>query len=247
MLRLDHAMGVLRQFWIPFGRSGTQGAYMSFPAEDLLGLLALESRARGSVVVAEDLGTVPKGFGALLQRYRILSSQVMFFERTADGGFVRSSSYSNRALLTANTHDQATLAGWWNARDLEIRRTVGMIATDQDMAVALSARVRERELLLRRLRAESVLPDAELPVDAAQLSRAAYRYLAAAPSPLLGVSLDDLALETEPVNVPGVSVGVYPSWSRRMRAELSDLVRSPDAAAMLEGVGDRARRRRHTR
>jgi 4-alpha-glucanotransferase len=247
MLRLDHAMGVLRQFWIPAGRSGTEGAYVAFPAEDLLGLLALESRARGAVVVAEDLGTVPKGFSALLARYRIQSSQVMFFERTPENGFVRSGGYSDRALLTAHTHDQATLAGWWNGRDIEIRRMVGMIAGEEEMAAALATRLRERDLLLRRLRTEGSLESTKGVFGAPEVTRAVYKYLSAAPSPLLSVSLDDLAFETEPVNVPGISVDEFPSWSRRMRAEISEIARSDESLEVLRSLGERARPRRRPR
>ena len=247
MLRLDHAMGVLRQFWIPAGRSGTDGAYMAFPAEDLLGLLALESRTRGAVVVAEDLGTVPKGFSALLARYQIQSSQVMFFERTPENGFVRSGSYSDRALLTANTHDQATLAGWWNGRDIEIRRTVGLIASQEEMAAALAGRLRERELLIRRLRTEGTLGNTRGALSAPEVTRSVYQYLSAAPAPLLGVSLDDLAFEAEPVNVPGISVDEFPSWSRRMRADISEIARSDEAVEVLRGLGKRARPRRRQR
>jgi 4-alpha-glucanotransferase len=242
MLRIDHAMGLLRQFWIPEGKLGSDGAYVAFPAEDLLGLLALESRAQGSVVVAEDLGTVPKGFGSLLARHEVLSSQVMFFERTEGGGFVRASEYSNRSLLVADTHDQASLAGWWTGRDIEIRKRVGMIASEEGMAAELSVRLRERELLLRRLASDGVLANGPAPPDAGELAAAVYRYLAGAASPLLAVSLDDLAGEAEPVNVPGVPVEVYPSWSRRMRADLSELTASTTVRNVLAGLAQRSTR-----
>jgi 4-alpha-glucanotransferase len=243
MLRLDHAMGVLRQFWIPHDGDAVGGAYVAFPAEELLALLALESRAAGAVVVAEDLGTVPAGFSTLLAGFGLLSSNVMFFERTAGGGFVGAASYSRRALLTANTHDQPTLAGWWRGRDVEIRRAIGMIATDTELA---AARVREKALLVRRLRAERALREPQAADDPAELCAAVNRYLAAAPSPLLGVSLDDLAGETEPVNVPGIPVDRYPSWSRRMHSDVADLARDAGFARALDGVRSRAGRRART-
>jgi 4-alpha-glucanotransferase len=262
MLRIDHAMGVLRQFWNPDGCSGTGGAYVRFPADDLLALLALESRASAAVVVAEDLGTVPEGFGDLLDRYGILSSNVMFFIRSSDGGFVAPARYSKRALLTANTHDQPTLAGWWQGGDLEIRRRVGMIESDGALEAARTDREREKDLLVRRLRAARALEgtgtgrDARARARAAAgvapfsgdeapaLSAAVNAYLAAAPSPLLGVSLDDLAAETEPVNVPGVGVERYPSWSRRMRLALEDIASDAGVAKALAGVASRTRTRR---
>jgi 4-alpha-glucanotransferase len=190
---------------------------------------------------------VPKGFSALLARYQIQSSQVMFFERTAENGFVGSSKYSDRALLTANTHDQATLAGWWNGRDIEIRRNVGMIASREEMAAILGARLRERELLLKRLRAEGALERTKSVLGVREVTRAVYQYLSAAPSPLLGVSLDDLAFETEPVNVPGIPVDEYPSWSRRMRADISEIVSGGEAIEVLRRLRERARPPRRRR
>lgn len=238
-LRIDHVMGLFRQFWIPAGRTGRDGAYVRYPSRALLAILAIESRRRGAIVIGEDLGTVPRGLPARLARHEILSTRVLYFEREPDGEFRPPSSYSRRALVTVNTHDHAPLAGWWKGREIEKRHAAGDI-DDATRDRALARRASERDSLRRRLAAARILPRSK-EVEPATLGAAVHAWLGRTGAPLLGVALDDLAGETEPVNLPGLTADRFPSWTRRMRMPLEDMPDDPDVNRALQGVESRVR------
>jgi len=234
-LRIDHAMGLSRLYWIPTGRPATEGAYVRYPETDLLGILALESRRHGALVIAEDLGTVPRGLPSRLARRGVLSSRVLYFERE-NGSFRASRRYSPRALASANTHDLVPLAGFLSGRDLELRRRVGQIDSDRALEEARSERERELRALLRRLEAEGLLePGAPRPAPA-KFAAAVSAFLGRTPAPLVALSLDDLGGEEEPVNLPDVGPEHHPSWTRRMQLELEALAASPEARATLRAA-----------
>jgi 4-alpha-glucanotransferase len=237
-LRIDHVMGLFRQFCIPRGRSGTEGAYIRFPADELLAILAVESERHRTVIVGEDLGTVPMGFANVLRRWGILSTKVLYFERGPGGAFNPASRYSRRALVTANTHDQAPLAGFVTGRDLVLRRMAGALPSDEALSRAVAERERDRRRLIERLARAGALDPRDATSEAA-LVQAVYRFLATTPAPLLGLSLDDLAGERDPVNLPGVPQHQHPSWTRRMGRTLEELAGDAAIGRLLDDVAAR--------
>jgi 4-alpha-glucanotransferase len=236
-LRIDHILGLFRLFWIPNGMSGADGAYVRYPAADLLGILALESVRHNALIVGEDLGTIPEDVPPTLAKWGILSSKVLQFEREWGGGYRSSDAYPHLALATANTHDMATIDGFWAGRDIDVRRAVGLIASDDDYAQAQRDRATDRRMLLDRLAAEHLLADALEPANLAELRGAIHGFLCRSPASLVGVALDDLAGELESVNVPGVGADRYPCWSRKMSKTITEIAASSDTAAALRCDG----------
>jgi 4-alpha-glucanotransferase len=227
-LRVDHVMGLMRLFWIADGRPGSEGAYVRQPLAELLAILAVESRRARALVIGEDLGTVPPELGPELASFGILSTRVLSFERTGNRFHPRQA-YPARALALASTHDLPPLAGYFAGRDVELRAGLRDAVRTNDVAAALRGRADERAALIDVLRADGALPAGEASVSEAALTRAAHEFLARSPAKLVALSLDDLAGETEPLNLPGVPVEKHRSWSRRMTRTLDEIAERAEA------------------
>ncbi len=186
-LRVDHIIGFERQFWVPRGANGRDGAYLRFPREAMLAALTECSRNQAGLIIGEDLGTVPEGFQARMRELALLSTRVLRFERYPNGLFRRPTTWPELACACAGTHDLPTLAGW--LRD-----------------PSLSA---EHELLKAAL-VDAGTAQADTPT--ADLIPPIHAFLAATPSRLLMLQLEDLLVETEPANRPGTESG---NWQRR--------------------------------
>jgi 4-alpha-glucanotransferase len=171
----------------------------------------------------------------------------LYFERDRRGGFKPSERYDALALATANTHDMATLSGFWRGRDIELRQQVGLIETNEDAEKAFEEREQEKRALLRRLQNESLVEGkagrGAMHDGSAALRGAVHKFLCNAPSVLVGLSLDDLAGEVDPVNVPGVGPDKYPSWTRRMKMSIEEMPQSGEVQEALQcgGRGMKAR------
>jgi 4-alpha-glucanotransferase len=228
-LRIDHALGLFRMFWVPLGESAREGAYVRNFSEELFGILALESIRHGALVVGEDLGTVPPEVPKVLERWGVLGSKVAVFERDFHSGRFRpAGEYPRLSLATVNTHDLPPLAGWMQELDISLRSELGDLADPAQQAAQRSARAGDRAALVESLIEAGLLPhDAHHRLTAEELVRAIHAFVRRTPAALVGISLDDLALESTPVNIPGIWQDRYASWSRRMSDSLEVLLADP--------------------
>ncbi|MEI7546707.1 MAG: 4-alpha-glucanotransferase [Actinomycetota bacterium] len=109
-VRIDHVMGLFRQFWVPDGGTPVDGAYVRMPADDLLAIIRLEAVRAGTFVVGEDLGTVQPGVREALAEGGILGTKVWWFDPNP-------AEWSPGNLATVTTHDLPTVAGVWAGAD----------------------------------------------------------------------------------------------------------------------------------
>ena len=231
VLRIDHAMALKQLYWVPRGAGPVAGAYVSYPLDDLLGILALESERQRCAVIGEDLGTVPAGFSARLNRTEILSYRVLQFERAPDGGFLPPSCYPRPAAATVSTHDIGTLAGFWLARDLVWRRQLDLYPDAPSAENDETTRRADRRRLLDALLAEKlmsaeaaqyVLPRDDQPIFALELAEAVHRFLGRTVSALALLQIEDALCEVEQANLPG-TVQAHPNWRHKLSCALEDL------------------------
>lgn len=237
-LRIDHAFGLARLWVIPESASTQDGAYLTYPFEDLIRLATLEAHRAGAFVIAEDLGTAPYGFTEAVTARQMLGMRVLWFKRAADHGFIGAADYAPLSAAMSGTHDTVTVAGWWRGRDLDWADDLGRLPETVTRAEAEAIRDWDRGLLWSTLDHSAPRPAPENP---APVVDAAIAHIARTPSCLALVTLEDLlGLEEQP-NLPG-TVDVHPNWRRRVDAPISELVDNPQVkrrCAALTGAGAR--------
>jgi 4-alpha-glucanotransferase len=236
-LRLDHVMSLFRLWWVPAGFPPTLGAYVHYPLDELLTVLALESGRSACLVVGEDLGVVPDEMRAAMPQYGLYHYKVLLFEKL-DGRFRRPGEYAHQALATVTTHDMPTLRSYWEGRDIELRRRLNLYPSAEIESDVVRAREHDRVLLLAALKEqglEPALPATPSDPFTAELAHALHLYLARSATALVALQVEDLLGMTEPVNVPGTD-REYPNWRRKATADIEDMAARADLGAQLDDI-----------
>ena len=224
--RLDHVLGLKRLYLVPHGFAANNGVYAQMPFEALLAATAQESVAHRCVVIGEDLGTVPEGFREQMADWGIWSYQVMMFERDDHGKFRGIDHYTPNALVTFNTHDLSTYAGWRSFSDLALKRSLGIDPGESD-----DARWHALTMLTDVLRHHGI--------DRHDLN-AIVGFLARTKSRLLAISLEDLLGVIDQPNIPG-TVNQHPNWRQRLPLAIDEIASAIDVPALRSATGERTR------
>lgn len=211
MIRIDHVLGLMRSFWIPEG--GDEGAYVDYPFDALLAVVAIESARSGTIVIGEDLGLVPEGLRGKLAASRVYGLDVLQYMRTDTGGFEDTSGAREMAACAFATHDTATINGFFCASDARLRHGFGGLDD-----AGLHETIADRET------AKQTLGDAD-PVDEI------HRRLAVANSAIAAIQLDDVAGADAQQNLPG-TIDEYPNWRQTAPLSAQDIATSPAFARL---------------
>ncbi|MFZ2198812.1 MAG: 4-alpha-glucanotransferase, partial [Thermodesulfovibrionales bacterium] len=229
-LRIDHALGLYRLFWIPAGMSPEHGAYLMQPVEDFLRIIALESQRYKTIVIAEDLGTIDDTFREMLQSFQMLSYRLYYFERNyPDPSFKAPEQYPSMSLCAITTHDLPTIYGYWAGRDIEVKKQLGIYGDEEAWKNDVIFRERDKGLIISALKAERIISE-DFPADPQlmpqmthELCIAIYRYLAKSPCRLLLVSLDDIIGTLDQQNLPG-TVDSHPNWRQKYTSSVENIL-----------------------
>ena len=211
-LRIDHVAGLFRGWWVPAGRASGEGAYVRFPSDELLAVLALESARAGAWVVGEDLGTIEPGVRQTLADRRILSMRLVYFEDVPPSEYP----WSAQALIT--THDLPTVAGLWSGSDLADQEHSGVTPD-----AAAMAELRDRLQTVTGQSSEADVYDVIL---------AAHAALSASPSAVIGATLEDALAVEERVNLPGTVAPQRQNWSIGLPRPIEELETDPFVARL---------------
>ena len=230
-LRLDHVMSLFRLWWVAAGHSPTEGAYVHYPLQQLLTVLALESarsrlhgrRGGSGCRAGRDAPRHAAEFG--LYHYKVL-----LFEKL-DGRFRRPDEFVRRALATVTTHDMPTLRSFWEGRDIELRRRLKLYPSVRNRTTKSGEqRERDREALLAALRSRGSQPrDPAAPRSCSPAARACDAPVPGALSTtsLVALQIEDLLGMVDPVNVPGTH-HEYPNWQRKLTADIEEMADRAD-------------------
>jgi 4-alpha-glucanotransferase len=217
-LRVDHVMGLFRLFWIPDGQSPAAGAYVRYPADELLAIVALESHRASAWIAGEDLGTVEMGVREKLYENAMLCYRLLWFQDELP------QHYPELSMAAITTHDLPTIAGLWTGDDLAYQHSLGLAADPNTYD----------EMKRRMLNASGVAHDADL----REALVATHRSLAKAPSVVAVANLDDaLAIRQRP-NVPG-TVTERANWSHILPKSIDELTEDPLVNEVTAAMNDR--------
>jgi 4-alpha-glucanotransferase len=240
-VRIDHIIGLFRLWWIPKGSMPTEGTYVRYDHEAMIGILALEAHRAEAVVIGEDLGTVEPWVRDYLSDRGLLGTSILWFELERDGpdstgGPLQAQRWREYCMSSVTTHDLPPTAGYLAGEHVRLRQQLGLLTRPAGEELADDRA--EQAAWLDELRRVGLLDENP---DIDQIVLALYRYLGRTPSRVLGLALADAVGDLRTQNQPGTT-DEYPNWRIPLsgpdgrRLLLEDVFVDPRSAALCEAL-----------
>lgn len=232
MLRIDHMPVFHRLFWVPQGMPARDGVYVRYPAEELYAIFNLESHRHQTLLVGEDLGTVPPEVPVSMQRHNVHGMYVVQYalQPNEDSPLAPP---PHTCVASLNTHDMPPFAAYLAGHDIREREALKMLG-DLDPADVTA----EREAIVAAL-ANLLDVDLGTKEPTAAILAATLRYLSTGPARTLLLNLEDLWGESASQNLPGTSDPLA-NWCRKARYSFEEFTTDPRVAAMIREVRKRS-------
>lgn len=195
-VQIDHAMQMMHLFWLPAGGDARDGAYVHYPLQDLLGIVALESQRNKCMVIARERTSSTEYFEQLLRQKNIFPCSFSFADE--NGGFRSPANYQEKTVAMASHPGQPALADYWEGRDLERQRREFDSVSEERFEETLAQRQAEKKRVIAAIEEEGLLPPGTIveadrsPEITDALNRAIHRYLARTEALLVMVRLEDI-------------------------------------------------------
>jgi 4-alpha-glucanotransferase len=231
ILRIDHVMGMHHLFWVPKGMGATEGVYVRYPADEMYAILSVESHRHQCLVVGENLGTVPSYVNDAMARHNVNGLYVAQYEvpQDTDGGL---RAVPSDSVASLNTHDMPPFSAFWQGLDIERWAALGLV-TEAESKMRIEGRHAAKRNLARFLEQRGYLEGD--PGDIGLVLKACLSFLSDSRAQIFLVNLEDLWLETEQQNIPGVVEG-HPNWQRKARYEFDSFSTMPEVLDLLGRV-----------
>ncbi len=238
-VRIDHIIGLFRLWWIPDGAKPTEGTYVRYNHEAMIGIVALEAHRAGAVIVGEDLGTVEPWVRDYLLFRGVLGTSILWFELDRDGGGgpLPAPRWREYCLSSVTTHDLPPTAGYLAGDHVRLRESLGLLTRPaKDELESSRAELAAWMAELRRVGLLGAGDD-----DPESIITALHRYLGRTPSRLVGVALTDAVGDCRTQNQPGTT-DEYPNWRIPLTGPdgrgvlLEDVFTDGRVAALAEAV-----------
>lgn len=123
-VRIDHFRGFEAYWSVPYGdTTAINGQWITAPGDELFE--AIRKELGELPIIAEDLGVITAEVDALRLKYEFPGMKILQFAfHSDDGAKYLPHTYSDNFIVYTGTHDNDTLAGWFNSLEKNIKKKV---------------------------------------------------------------------------------------------------------------------------